>query len=403
MNESTSLEPRIHRELPRELPLLLRLRVRSTEIVVSPAPQTGKSFRSRRRRTAQDSRRMIVMTLGGFLFIQVILFALLEWVPSLRDPQFHDKIHQLQLQMNPVSGEKPFSIVVLGSSRTGMAVHGKSISEKLSVAWNRPVTLFNFGIPAVGPVLERLYLQRLLDQGIRPDLLLLEVHPALVTTNGGKPIELRGLFLEQLRHSELAQIQSYGYLDAEAGKDWAFANLVPNAGLRFPLLGRLLPTWSLTWLRFDWGRKTDAWGWNGCPWSEVTPTERAGALSQAKREYQGVLETLHFDTAAAQALKDLLELTRRENIPTKLLLLPEGETFRSWYPPEVEARLSEFLQSLETEYGVACLNTRTWMPEGAFMDSHHLMQPGAKEYSAKLGDLLLSATSPDRKEGGDLP
>lgn len=343
------------------------------------APRPQRSSRNRRKL----AKRNIVLGLVSFVVLQLVGFVFLQWNERLRDPQFGDKHQQLRRVL--ASREHPQLLLALGSSRTGMGFHGKLISERFSVESGQPVVAFNFGIPAVGPVLELTYLKRLLQDGIRPDLVLLEVHPALLSNQLGEPIEKRGLYVEQLRESEVESIQQFGYLGKHAKSDWWEANLCPTHGARFALLGRVLPNWLPTSTRFDWGRRTDSWGWNACYWVDPSPQLRQSAVEAARKEYELLLQELRFETAPVDALQQILALLKQHQIPVDLVLMPEGPTFRSWYPQAVQQRLDEFLRSLDTPV----IDARTWVPEEEFLDSHHLLQNGARRFSQRLADELI--------------
>lgn len=342
----------------------------------APAPFVRRAARKR-------SRRNLLLGLFAFVAIQLFLFGLLQWREHWRDPQFGDKKRRLERLLTQ-QGDRPFLLLAMGSSRTGMGFNGAIVSEGLSEPLGKPVLAFNLGIPAVGPVLQLTYLKRILADGIRPDLLLVEVHPAMLTNELGQPIEKRGLFVEQLRYSEIPAIQGYRYLEGDAQFQWWQSNLCPTSGARFAILGRLLPNWLPSAIRFDWGRRTDPWGWNASYWVDPPPQLRESALRVAKNEYELMLQELRFETAPVEALKQLLATAAEHDVPVVLVLMPEGPTFRSWYPDEVTRRLEAFIASLNTPY----INARDWVAEEDFLDSHHLLQSGAKHFSARLSQEL---------------
>lgn len=334
------------------------------------------------RKTRVRARGNLILGVCAFLGIQLFLFGLLQWREHLRDPIFGDKKRRLEQTLTQY--DHPFLLLALGSSRTGMGFHGEMVSNHLTPALGRPVVAFNFGIPAVGPVLQLTYLKRLLAEGVKPNLLLLEVHPAMLTNELGEPIEKRGLFVEQLRLSEIFSIQNYHYLNENAERDWWGANLIPTHGSRFALLGRLLPNWLPGGIRFDWGRRTDPWGWNAASWVNPSRDLREMGIRKAREEYESMLTNLTFESAPIDALRQILAISKTNEIPVVLLLMPEGPLFRSWYPETVTRRLEAFIASLETP----CINARDWVAEEDFLDSHHLLQTGARHFSEQLGGEL---------------
>jgi len=67
-----------------------------------------------------------------------------------------------------------------------------------------------------------------------------------------------------------------------------------------------------------------------------------------------------------------------------VILPPEGSEFRSWYPPEVEAGLAEFLERVRREFGVVTVDARGWLSDEAFADSHHVTRSWAGVYTGRL-------------------
>ena len=86
-----------------------------------------------------------------------------------------------------ISADRP-TVVMLGSSRTGLAFHGKRAEQALAAELGRPAVAFNYGVPASGPVTHLVYLDRLLDGGITPDVLVLEVMPTMLTPSTDRAI-----------------------------------------------------------------------------------------------------------------------------------------------------------------------------------------------------------------------
>ena len=165
---------------------------------------------------------------------------------------------------------------------------------------------------------------------------------------------------------------------------WRGSVLVPWYGLRYPLLGRVMPS-ALPWhLRFDWSRTTDEHGWSTPLVESVTAEQYREGLMRAATEYVAVLANMTPGGGAARALADLLALCRDHGIPVRLVLMPESEGFRAFYPPGATERLYAFLHRLCVEYGCDLTDARAWLPDAAFTDGHHMMRPGADAFSDRL-------------------
>src|SRR5207237_388340 len=137
----------------------------------------------------------------------------------VRDPGYSDKEIRLARQeaLNP---EGP-RVVMLGTSRTAAAFHAGRVRDQLGRG-----VVFNFGIPASGPITHIIYLKRLLADGHRPDLLLLEVlPPTLADTPGGLgipagPLEGRFFFGDRLLHHEIEDVIRYGFPEDQVRTKW---------------------------------------------------------------------------------------------------------------------------------------------------------------------------------------
>src|SRR5205085_3265632 len=130
--------------------------------------------------------------------------------PELRDPYYGYKARQLigRAVGNP---ERPFTVLMIGSSRTAFGLQGSRLEERFAAELRRPVVAFNFGVPGAGPVMQLLHYQRLRAAGVRPDLLLIELLPPLLDGKRGEAWEYHWLMASRLRRDELAVVQRYGF------------------------------------------------------------------------------------------------------------------------------------------------------------------------------------------------
>jgi hypothetical protein len=77
-----------------------------------------------------------------------------------------------------------------------------------------------------------------------------------------------------------------------------------------------------------------------------------------------------------------------------LVLMPEGSEFRSWYPPSELPQIESFLGALQREYQVPLVDARTWIADDDFADSHHLLLPGAAQFTKRLGQEVFPSGAP---------
>ena len=97
-----------------------------------------------------------------------------------------------------------------------------------------------------------------------------------------------------------------------------------------------------------------------------------------------MLANYHPGGPACEALRELLTLCRDRNIPVRMVLMPEGGDFRSWFPQPGLERLMVFLNTTGAEFNAPLVNAREWLPDEHFYDSHHMFAAGAEAFSDRL-------------------
>jgi hypothetical protein len=307
----------------------------------------------------------------------------------LRDPLYADKADRFveRIAAKTGLGERPISIVMLGSSRTSNALRGTDLELQFETALGRPIVAFNFGIPSSGPVTQLLHLRRLLADGQKPDLVLFEILPKMLSNLTGESIEQNFYDPERLMPGEAAFVHARGYpWEKFRDGEWS-ATWVPIYGMRLPILGRCLPKW-LPWnRRFDSSRNCDETGWMRPVHEILTPEQRERNTAAARDDYAPWLRELPLNGSAAAAVHESIAMCRSANVPIALVLMPEGTQFRAMYSPSA---LTEIDQFLATCGGAPNIDARLWLPDYAFSDSHHMNTMGAREFTTRLGEFLLT-------------
>ena len=335
-------------------------------------------------RCTMRSRRTLGWWLLLFALGQTVWSVVAEREPRLRDPSYGDKLAKLQRRCREHPA-RPL-VLMLGSSRTGYALDGLSAEDRLYAAHGTRAVVFNFGVPAAGPVTQLLYLRRLLNAGVTPDLLLIEVMPALLHDDGGKALERRFFAPERFSAGEAAFTANYGFDEAAATQARLRSLVLPADRLRFPAVARVAPSWLPWQVRYDWSRGADACGWNRIQHPDVTDAQRARHTAAAKGEYGGTLAALDLRGPASAALGDAIALCKARSIPVVVVLLPEGSAFRSWYAEAALRRLTEFCTATDTEL----LDARVGLHDDDFADSHHMLPSGSAKFTRRLTDEVVA-------------
>jgi hypothetical protein len=318
----------------------------------------------------------------GFVTLQAALaWAIALWLPELHDPYFGYKAARLQRRTRG----RPVTVVMVGSSRTGYGLRASLLEDQLRADLGRPVVAFNFGIPAAGPVTQLLYVKRLLDRGVRPDLLLVEILPPLLDGQVAVPREASWLPPERLWLDEFALVQRFGFPVGKLRRTWWEGWPLPWFTHRFAILSRVAPRCLPFQLQQAWGRGADRSGWTPMVFPNDTPEKRRQGTERARAEYAAYLHNFCLGGPTCRAVRELLALCRARGVPTALVLMPEGVTFRSWYSPAAWGQVQAFLDEASRDFAAPVINAREWVAEEGFADSHHLLSAGAAAFTQRLG------------------
>jgi hypothetical protein len=304
-----------------------------------------------------------------------------------RDTNYGGRLERLRLRLQAAGPERRL-VVALGTSRLEQGLYGRSIEGELGKRLGRSVVIANFGRAGNGPCCSMLTWRRLRRDGVRPDLLVVEVLPALVSLNvSGGDLEAEKFPETCLSWADLDVIERYASARRpQARRIWLRELPGHVYEHRGELVARFapslvpptqLPDSGLVFEEMPENPDDDA-AWH-------TPERRRRALELSRSIYAGILSHFRLGGTNCEALRDLLAECRRDAVPVALLLMPEGATFRSWYAPGVIEEVRAWLDELRAEFGVTVLDAREWMEEDDFEDSHHLTRDGARRFSQRLG------------------
>jgi hypothetical protein len=337
---------------------------------------------SSRRSFARRAVLTLVWGLVAFAVGQFVLgWAVEHWLPAARDAEYTVKLERLRARQSEEPG-RPL-VLVLGSSRVALGLRADSLHPDYQ---GRPALVFNFGLTGGASLVEALSLRRLLSEGVRPDLLVLEVLPPTLNQPGRHPLEEEWFDAGRLRSSERGFLHAYHSDETRTRRQW-LKRRIPCLWHTHHLRRLLVPqeqgasTAPVTWAC----QRMDAYGWLRASFDDVTSEQRQRSIDIARGQYATALGDFHLAEGPSRALDDILHYCRREGIPVALLLMPEGPTFRSLYPPSMRAGIDAHLQAVSREHDVPLIDAREWLPEEAFWDSHHLLPRGAAAFTERLG------------------
>ncbi len=336
----------------------------------------------RRRCPAATGRSALASCATVFVLLQLGLTAAMQhWLPEVRHPTYTRKARALA---GPAAGGGRPVVLMLGSSRVEEALLGRVAADTLAGPdGGRPV-VFNFGISGAGPLIERVVLRRLLRDGVRPTLVLIEVFPsALSTTPAGHweaPLDPTRLALGEL------PLAFEGPALARARRRWLRAALVPWYTHRRNLLAAYAPLFLPDGRPGFAGEVLDEHGnppeWNGGV--RPSPQDYRRGLDFARAQHTPFLADFKIGGPGPAALRDVLATCRDAGIPARLVFMPEGGDFRALYPPGAWPAFERFAGELARQYDAPLINARDWLADEDFRDGHHVVAQGAVRFSERL-------------------
>jgi hypothetical protein len=342
--------------------------------------------RRKKQRLAAHARACLLWGLAFFAAAHVgMLIATQSFWPHLRDPEFGYKLSALYRQ-RAEDPDRPL-LVLLGSSRTGQGIRPGVLPE-LRTSDGRIPLVFNFSQVGSGPLAELVVLCRLLDAGIRPDWLAVEILPALL----GRTVDAFGdvgTGISRLSWKDVRLLSHYVRDPNTMKHRWFKDQLSPWYAQRFSVMNHYASNCVPWRLRLDHWKQLDRWGWSDIGEDNQPLVLNPTALEVTRNTYYVDLQTLHISSMQDHALHDLIALCRQQGIPLLFYLMPEGTIFRNWYAPAVSTRINDYLTHLSRECNVPIVDLRTWMEDLYFGDSHHLYRQGATLFTRRFGPDVL--------------
>lgn len=326
---------------------------------------------------ARRSRRQLFWLVAGLALCQVVLAVAVDgYLPQVRDPEYTIKLTRLRVR-RAEAPDRPL-VLILGSSRTAFGLDARRLSASADGA---SALVFNFGQMGAGPLLNLTILRRLLDAGLRPDLLYVELVPNMLVVGDGRLMEERLLDGARLRADEVWRLAPHYRQPARLLGGWALGRGLPcyrhQAELR-QLLALDTPSDTA-----PTGAHIDSHGW--FPRHDLITHKdhnASSALVLAQNREQCGCSTLAPEPVGA--LEELLALCRRERIAVTLVRLPEGSTFRAMYTPAARAAFTGLLAQMRAKWGVPALDAPDWVADAGFWDTHHMLPDGARCFTERF-------------------
>ena len=334
-----------------------------------------------------QGRSALGWTVVWFALVQLVLTLAMDHADvELRDPFWGRKLALLQQRLTQ-EPDRPL-LIVLGSSRTAFGVK-PDFAPAPATAGPRPM-VFNFGMMGAGPIQELLFLRRLLAEGIRPERILIEIHPLLLHEEASFG-ELTALAPTRLGWRDLPVLADYVYDRRELYRHWWHARLTACWSHRMTIQMRWLPRWLDPKCQFDLRvlNRLDGDGWTGTELSAVTPELYERLARVAVRVYKPAFADFHVTERPSRAIDQMLDLCRAEGIEPALFLMPEASQFRAGYSTDARQQIAAYLTDVSRRHDVPLFDLTHACSDANFADSHHMLPAGAERFSRQFARDVL--------------
>ncbi len=274
-------------------------------------------------------------------------------------------------------------VVILGTSRAQNGLWPQAMG--LLDGGGTPL-VFNFGQTGSPPVKVWLTWRRLLEAGIPPRAVVIEVLPVWLSFEAS-PEEFFVQQAERLSWRDLRNIEEVAGPAESLRRRWLRQRLMPWHAQRAVLMSHWLPRW------LSWSERVDPF-WTGMEpdgfmpfvYGELSPELRRRATEHAWHEHQGAFAGFAVAPQARRWLAATVAECRQRQVAVALAQSPTAPLFRSWFAPGVWEAGEQQLVELAAELGVPLFPPLADLDDAAFADGHHLLRSGAARYSRWLAE-----------------
>jgi hypothetical protein len=303
--------------------------------------------------------------------------------PEFFDPEVSMRLRRLPARLAEAPG-RPLALAI-GSSRIEMGLRPQSVMEQVKDVPNQAL-LFNFSMLGAGPVGQRLIVHRLLQKGIHPKWVFVEVWAPILTQKYPLIEEMR-TFCRDVYWSDVRIVAGLYHRGWEAFGRAFTATLTPLLEYRNIVLRHYAPSLlhPLVRLELDGGFQRDLlYHLDDFGWVEFNIHPHSKHAEGVRIQYKPLFDNFFIDDVANRAMHDLLEECRAHNIQVIFLLMPEHSLMRGWYPL-IQDRLIPYLRRLSAENHAPIVDARAWQPDEDIPDCSHMSAKGARSFSERFG------------------
>jgi hypothetical protein len=373
---------------------ILSLRVRLVALLCAGTSGMG-AVRHRRR----EAKRAVLVGVVSFVLATLALVVVVDTVAEQwRDPEYAYRLRDLR-GWQEESPDRPL-VIALGNSRLQMGLSPAAMG--FADQAGSPV-VYNLGIRGARILGSWLALQRVLDAGVRPAAVLVQVSAWDLAGQGPAERELRP-WLGRFSAADLRRLAPYTHDSGTLRRAWIAARINPWWSFRVHVIRDVLPDYlptppvetvvggrCVSCFPFDYPPPMDRFGFGPVPYEAVSPDYYREVHELTTKTFRKALHgQVGVGTVNTRALRDLVSRCRREGIAVAFLWAPESPMFQAKYTREGWEAMLAFERSAAEEFGVEIFPAPDGLlTDDEFADAVHLLPKGAIKYSRWLADSHL--------------
>lgn len=354
---------------------------------MSPSGTEVKTRATRRSKWTSRDRSVLIWTFFCFLALQLSFFPISMTWPPIQDAEFGHKIVNLRSHLKQKPADQP-AVVMFGSSLTGWGLNPASMTNA-EVGASRGAVVYNFGINSSGVMAELMCLKRILNAGIRPDLVLIETHPWFLFEGYNHVADSRHFFPpSRTQIQDLSVFMRYDAKPSRLLRHWVQCHALAWYDHRHDLQNYFLPTWVPQAKRTGVWDYTDRHGWEG-RLTELYPRLPAAEAVASSQYHIDAMSKAPIFSKSQQAYREIVTVCREADIPVSIVRMPEMSVMRN-AGPEFKDKIEKFYAELRDDTKVRMIDARDWVDDAEFVDGFHLHPPGSVVFSTRLERELLT-------------
>lgn len=341
-------------------------------------------------RQDRRGRGAVLWAVAGVLLLQVAYYPMTYLWPQIHDGEFGAKLGALRSLIASKPKDAP-CVVMVGGSLTSWGFNPSALTGVDVHSPQGPV-VYNFGINNARTLVQLLCVRRVLEDGIRPDMMIVDTYVWDFNTRANA-MDGEVFFPNvRLQEQDLDVLRRYDPKAHQRIQEWRQLHFTPWFSYRQNAQRYFLPTWcSPTARQVMYWESMDPNGWEYFP--AYASSQRQ--VPQAKVVDGAKLCTVWMNTdplddeTFPRAYREMADACHKAKVPILFVRMPETAAMRAGFSPAVRARLDGFFAELASRDGVQVADARDWAPDDGFVDGFHLDASGSTRFTQRLEREIL--------------